>query len=57
MENGDSLAVDGTLDPPASTDRGGRWFGHLFASAATRLQEVAAKLKVPRLIDLCGCPT
>ncbi len=40
-----------------NTLRRGRWFGHVFASAATRLQEVAGKLEVPRLIKFCGCPT
>ena len=44
------------LGRPAQAPRGGRWFGRIFASAATRLQEVAAKLNVPRLINLCGCP-
>ena len=36
--------------------RSGRWFGRVFASTAARLQEVAAKLKVPRLMNLCGSP-
>ena len=36
--------------------RNSRWFGRVFASTAARLHEVAAKLNVPRLMNLCGCP-
>ena len=37
--------------------RAGQLLGRIFASSKAKLEEIAAKFQVRRLMNLCGCPT